>query len=717
MKKLSLILGLFGIVGILILAFKSGNDINNYNDKIGKFLQESIARNSHSSYVVWVFLNDKGPDAIQKLSNPLSIVSERSLERRKKVLPENGLLDFTDIPVYENYVNDIKQNTVKIRVVSKWLNSISVEATPSQIYELASKDFVNKIEIVERYRKVNDTEDISFDDANSQGIITDEPDVDSLNYGTSATQMTLIKANIPHNNGIYGQGIIIANFDAGYLNFNHEAFTTLPMKIWKKRDFHTGDTVTIASHSHGQATLSLVGGYMPGQLISPAFKSTFVLCRTEVDPTETPIEMDHWVAAAEWADSLGVDIITSSLGYLEFDSPYPDYTWVDMNGNTLPITIGADLAVHKGITVFNSAGNDGNNTSHNTLGGPADGDSVITIGATTSAGVRASYSSVGPTTDTPPRTKPDIMTQGSGNKVATSTGYSTFGSGTSWACPMAAGVGAQMLSANKNLTPIQIRNILRKFANNSASPNNLVGWGLVDAEKSVDSARKLDNIPPVIVHSQPFINTTNTSALTFKAIIKDNGIIRYSRTDEAPRIYFRKYNGSTWTSFTFANFTSVNLDTFYFQITGSAIGTTVEYYFAAQDIALPSALLSTLPPGGSGINPPGIMAPSTRFSYIVSSPSLVKNENSVPVEFKLFDNYPNPFNPVTNIKFSIIELSQVKLNIYDISGRMITQLVNMQLSPGVYSYRFDASGLSSGIYFYRIQAGMNTAVNKMLLIK
>jgi len=715
MKKLTIIFGILGIVTVMFLAFKAENNTNNGNDKISEFLRESISINSEKNYIVWVYLNDKGPDAMSKLSSPLSIVSEKSLERRRKVLPDNNLLDFTDIPVYENYVNEIRQNVSNVRVISKWLNSISVEASPSQIFELASKNYVRKIEKVERYRKINDIEDLNQNDASSFDNLKDDLDVDSLNYGTSTTQMTLIKANIPHNNGIFGQGIIIANFDAGYNNLNHETFTTLPMKIWKKKDFQDGDTVSLASHSHGQATLSLVGGYKPGQLISPAFMSTYVLCRTEVDPGETHLEMDYWIAAAEWSDSLGVDIITSSLGYLQFDPPYTSYSWTDMNGHTVPITIAADLAVHKGITVFNSAGNNGSNSSHNTLGAPADGDSVITIGATNSTGVRASYSSVGPTTDTPPRIKPDIMTQGSGNKVATSTGYSTFGSGTSWACPMAAGVGAQMLSANKNLTPIQIRDILRKFGNNSSSPNNSVGWGLVDAEKSVDSARKLDNVVPTIIHTQPFTNTSSTSVVTLKAIIKDNGIIRYSRSNEAPRIYYRKYNNGTWTSFTSVSYSSVNLDTFYFQIPGSGYVTTVEYYFAAQDIALPNALVSTLPSGGSGINPPGSTAPTSRFSYTVSPASIIK-ENSIPVEFKLYENYPNPFNPVTNIKFSIIETSQVKLNIYDISGRLIFEIVNMKLLPGVYTYQFNASELSSGVYFYSLDAGRNSAVNKMLLI-
>ena len=711
MKKITSFL----LITVVIFAVSIGTKTE--YTKISDRVKNAINYSTDEKLIVYVFFNDKGPNVDQYISNPLSLVSEKSLERRKKVLPANQLVDITDVPVYQSYVNQVSNKVIKVRHELNWFNCVSVEGTKAQVLDIAGLDCVAKIDLVERYKKIKENDEIVSDKSVSYNPYS--PLVDSMNYGASLRQDTMIKVNKVHNNGIYGQGVIIAHFDAGYLNFNHEAFTTYPMKIWKRKDFSTGDTVTLASHSHGQATLSLVGGYKPGSLIGPAFASTFVLCRTEVDPTETPAEMDNWAAAAQWADSLGADVITSSLGYLVFDSPYTSYTWQDMNGHTMLVTNAADLAVHKGITVSNSAGNDGDNSSHNTLGGPADGDSVITIGALDPTGLKASYSSVGPTTDVPSRIKPDIMTQGSSNQVATQTGYSTFGSGTSWACPMAAGVMACMLSANKDLTPIQIRGILRKFASNTNSPNNSIGWGTIDANKSVDSARALDNTPPTILHTQPFTTTTNTGVLTFKARMFDNGIIRDSRTNEAPRLYNRKSTngGVNWSAWTGATKTSLTLDTFYFQIPASALGTTVQYYFAAQDIALPTALMSTLPAGGSGTNPPGATAPSTVFQFTVGTVSVISISSDVPKEFKLFNNYPNPFNPTTDIRYDLAKSGFVSLKIYDINGKLVNELVNQMQIAGSYKARFDASGFSSGIYFYQLTSGNFKAQNKMLLIK
>ena len=281
---------------------------------------------------------------------------------------------------------------------------------------------------------------------------------------------------------------------------------------------------------------------------------------------------------------------------------------------------------------------------------------------------------------------------------------------------MAAGVGAMMISANKNITPIQVRDILRKFGSNTSSPNNLIGWGTVNAEKAVDSVRKLDNSIPVIQHSQPFTSTTNTGNLSFKARIFDNGIIR-QRTNEAPRLYYRKNTGSGWSAWSFVNKTSSNLDTFYFQIPGSVLGTTVQYYFAAQDIALPNALAATLPSGGNGINPPGSTAPSSGFQYVVGTTSISGIGSDIPKEFKLFNNYPNPFNPSTEIKYDIPKASQVSLKVYDINGRLVKELVNQMQTAGSYTARFEAAGLSSGIYFYQLTAGNFKAQNKMMLLK
>ncbi|MCC7159159.1 MAG: S8 family peptidase [Ignavibacteria bacterium] len=661
-----------------------------------------------------------------ELNNPLQIVSQRSLDRRSKVKPSGELVDYTDIPLYTNYVNAVAGNVLKVRHGAKWLNSMSVEVNREQISTLSHFDFVSKIELVERFKIKKENVEYSSDNSpvftNSDpnyGNNTDDPLADTLNYGTQSalTQITQIKVNMVHNQGIYGQGVLIASFDAGFSNLTHEIFTTFPMKIKSRYDFQTHST-TLTGHSHGTATLSLVGGYKPGQLIGPAFMSDFILARTEVDPTETPVEMDNWIAAAHWADSLGADVITSSLGYIDFDPPYSSYTWQDMNGNTMPITIAADLAVNKGIVVSNSAGNNGSGPQ-NTLGGPADGDSVLTIGAVTSTGTRSSFSSVGPTTDVPARIKPDIMAMGSNNRVAGTTGNSYYnGNGTSFSCPLASGVCALMLSANKDLTPMQVRGILRKFASRTNTPDNYYGWGIIDASLSVDSARKLDNTPPVILHNQPFTNTASNSTVIMKAKITDNGIIR-NWLNQAPLLYYRKSTnaGATWSAYASVTNSGLSVDTFSFSIPGSANNTYVQYYFAAQDIALPVPKMSTLPAGGTGINPPGVNAPSNLFQYTVGLLAVEPISSEIPSSFRLFNNYPNPFNPVTKIRFDIAKQTSAKLYVYDVLGRVVETLVDEDLKAGKYEIIFQGVSLSSGIYFYRLETSDFVETKKMLMIK
>ncbi len=693
--------------------------------KSGKFgdpLLNALKADTKTDYVVYVFFKDKGPDAEKYLLNQTALVTQRSLERRAKVLPPDKLVGFEDIPVFGGYVNKVSAHTNKVRHILKYVNAVSVEVTKAQIYNIADYDFVEKIDLVETMvRNRNCDEETTSATEDNFVQQNDYPLVDSLNYGTGLTQISQINVNLVHNDGIYGQKVMVANFDNGLRQRNHEVFTTYPMNIYKQYDFQLHDTTAGrvgSATSHGTNTLSLVGGYKPGKMIGPAFGSIYLVARTEVDTFERPIEMDNWTAAAYWADSLGADVVTSSLGYLTFDTGYPNWSWTDMNGRTLVSTLAAVWLQRHGVLVCNSAGNSGQ-TTHNTLGSPADADSIVTVGAVTSTGTIASFSSCGPTTDVPPRIKPDLDAMGSGNYVAstgTTSSYST-GSGTSYSCPLTAGVCALVLSANRNLTHMQVIGIMKKMASNYSSPNNVYGWGIINAKTSVDSARKLDYQAPVIVHTQPFTTTTNTGVITMKAKITDNGIIRYTRTGEAPRLYYRTKVGSgNWSAYTGVTQTSMNRDTFYFAIPGNALGTTVQYYFAAQDIALPSPLAVTLPAGGGGINPPGYNAPSAPFQYTVGTPSSISG-NEIPVEYKLFDNYPNPFNPSTTIKFSVKENNFVTLKIYDISGKEVMKLVNQPLTAGTYEIKWDAANFSSGIYFCSIQAGSFKDVKRMTLIK
>jgi hypothetical protein len=212
-----------------------------------------------------------------------------------------------------------------------------------------------------------------------------------------------------------------------------------------------------------------------------------------------------------------------------------------------------------------------------------------------------------------------------------------------------------------------------------------------------------------------------------KAKITDNGIIR-NWTNEAPRLYYRKSTngGINWTSYTAVVYYYTNLDSFYFKIPGSVADTRVEYYFAAQDIALPIPKMSTLPANGSGVNPPGTTPPPTRFVYDVLMVGIAGNNSELPREFKLYNNYPNPFNPVTKIKFDLpksnLTLSEAKglnvlLKVYDVLGREVSRIIDGELQPGRYEIDFNATNLPSGVYFYKLVSDSFSDVKRMILIK
>jgi hypothetical protein len=453
---------------------------------LGKLLARQYSSlPDNSPTLILVSFKDKGKPELRKSAEPRALLSTHAIWRRSKVRDAAHIIDEQDVPLEESYVQSVASFTSSIRHRLKWFNAVSAMATKQQIEEIRRLPFVTEVELVGRWRTRKDDEQPQ-PMKNSPAAQTPSSTL-ALNYGTSFTQVNQINVPAVHNLGFYGQGVVIGVFDNGFRNLAHQAFDS--MKIIATHDFvdhkvsvKPNDTLP-GFGSHGVWTLSTIGGYWPGSLIGPAFKSSFILARTENDSSETPIEEDNWAAAIQWADSIGVDVASTSLGYLGFDAPYTSLTWQDMNGHTALITNAADRAVGLGIVVVNSAGNSGFNPSQNTLIAPADGDSVITAGAVTSAGIRTSFSSVGPTTDNPPRIKPDVMAMGQGVKTASATDTVNYVgvSGTSFSCPLSAGVAALVLCANPSLTPIQVREAMRQTASNVCAPNNLMGWGILNA--------------------------------------------------------------------------------------------------------------------------------------------------------------------------------------------------------------------------------------------
>ncbi|MCB0727806.1 MAG: S8 family serine peptidase [Ignavibacteriae bacterium] len=488
-------------ISFLIISLTGSNTFNS-NYKISKsVINELSFKPSGEKILVWIEFTDKGQNYSSLISRPETFLTKKAIDRRKKVKPANALVDYTDIPLNQNYVEELRASGIEIKNRSKWFNRVSCYASRIQIEQMCDNDFVNRVELVRKFKK--DPNDIEFtrspyvsesDNNGSQNNVAYQ-----LNYGTSLTQMEMINAPMAHDSGYYGQGVLIALFDAGVDNLSHPCFDSLRARGLRTYDFVNHDTIVgdqfgqMGQGWHGTMTLSLVGGYRPGSIISPAFRSKYLIAKTENTDSETPLEEDNWLAAAEWADSLGADIITSSLGYLtmDFGSDH-SYDWTWMNGDSCLITIGADLAVNKGLLICNSAGNEGSHPTHNTIIAPADGDSVISVGSVNSPSKnRSSFSSVGLTTDG--RIKPDVCAMGSGNKIAQTgegnTGYSS-GSGTSFSCPMTAGACAIILSANPNLTPRQVWQILITTADSASAPSRYRGWGLINTWEAVKMARE-----------------------------------------------------------------------------------------------------------------------------------------------------------------------------------------------------------------------------------
>ena len=292
----------------------------------------------------------------------------------------------------------------------------------------------------------------------------------------------MLNGDILHDMGYRGQGKVIAVLDGGFLNANTlDVFDSLWQnnQILGTHDFVNGGQVLFDGHPHGSMVLSCMGGNYPGELIGTAPKASYWLLRSEDTGSEYRIEEYNWVSAAEYADSVGADVINSSLGYSDnFTDPGQNHTYSEMDGNTTPCTIGADMAAKKGILVVNSLGNSGNSDWYY-LGAPSDGDSVLGIGAVTENGSYASFSSHGPSYDG--RVKPDVVAQGSGAYVVDPYGGGFgYNSGTSFSSPIMAGMVTCLWQANPALNNMQIADAVSKSASQYLSPDDMLGYGIPD---------------------------------------------------------------------------------------------------------------------------------------------------------------------------------------------------------------------------------------------
>lgn len=433
----------------------------------------------------WVYFNDK-PNSATYLSNPLAMLSQRALDRRTA---QGIALTIQDVPVYQPYINQIDAaNGITVLAKSKWLNCVHVRGLQADINTLSTLSFVNHL-----YWANNSLNRIAN---NKQTTINKKLETaTNFNYGTSANQIQMLNGHLLHQQNYTGTGKVIAVLDAGFPNVDiAQPFQRLFANnlILGGYDFVNRNNNFYTGNSHGTLVLSCMGGYKDGQLVGTAPDAAYYLYITEDVNSENPVEESYWVEAAEEADRVGVDVITSSLGYFEYDNPSYSHSYSDMTGNKNFASKGANIAFSKGIIIVASAGNAGT-TNVPQIGVPAEATNVLAVGAVQANRNYASFSSIGPSFDG--RVKPDVMAQGQASVLSNTAGTITTANGTSFSGPIMAGMIASFWQAVPTLTNQQIVNFVKQSADRFTNPDPQYGYGIPNFETALNIALGTNSNP------------------------------------------------------------------------------------------------------------------------------------------------------------------------------------------------------------------------------
>jgi hypothetical protein len=488
---------------------------------------QSFAQIAPDTYYIQFTDKNNSPYSID---NPEEFLSQRAIDRR---VNQGIEIIENDLPVNPEYLQGVADAGATLLNATKWFNGVTIY-TESQtvVDEILALPYVSsalKLVNKEIFEEKGFFKNESFGSLDPESFIN-ERSTSELDYGAAENQIDQINGIPLHNMGYLGQGMIIAVLDGGFVGVEeHPVFDSLwaNNQILGTKDFvHPYDQNVYTESEHGKSVLSTIGANKPGQMIGTAPKANFWLLRSEDVMTENIIEEYNWVSAAEFADSVGADVINSSLSYQDFDLPQWTHPYSEMDGNTAPATIGADLVTSKGVLVCNSAGNSGS-SSFPWNDAPADADSVFSIGAVDGNGFRASFSSIGPTFDG--RIKPAVMAKGQGTTVAR--GYSGIetGSGTSYSSPIIAGMSTCLWQANPTMTVMEIQAAIKESASRSDNPDNEYGWGIPDYMEAhtimTNIETPLENIEGIItVKTWP--NPFN-SALTIEIKSELNENVRF----------------------------------------------------------------------------------------------------------------------------------------------------------------------------------------------
>lgn len=426
----------------------------------------------------WVFLTDK-ENVAASISNPISILTQEAIDRKTL---HNTPIDERDVPVNETYITQLKTTAgITVMAKSKWMNAVHVRGTQSDINNLSGLTFVDYIEFADKGLNSREASEMEYKfyvpETRNNRVV--------FNYGNTTNQVQMIGADDLHLSDYTGDGIVVAVLDSGFPNVNTMgAFQRIrdAGKLLNGYDFvnRTENVYAYTGNSHGTRVLSDMAGFVQDQFVGTAPDATYYVFRTEDAGSENPVEESYWVEAAERADSLGVDIINTSLGYKAYDNPNYSHTNADLNGVTTFITRGANIAFDKGMLLVTSAGNSGTSG----LGAPADSPGVLSIGAVDASGNYASFSSQGSSIQ--PTQKPDIVAQGASSYVVDQNNNIVTNSGTSFSSPIMAGGIASLWQAAPELTNAELMQIVRTSASQYNTPDFLLGYGIPDLQDALN---------------------------------------------------------------------------------------------------------------------------------------------------------------------------------------------------------------------------------------
>ncbi|WP_439150918.1 S8 family serine peptidase [Winogradskyella sp.] len=491
--------------------------------KITLLLLLQFTINSYAQEDAWIYLTDK-PNVAASLANPITILTQKAIDRKQNY---NVVIDERDVPVNEGYINDLKTQTgITVLAKSKWFNAAHVRGSEADINALSTLAYVDSIDFA------NNTLD-------SRATFTEIPNKFNIesqqravfNYGDTQNQVEMINADNLHVDDFTGEGITIAVMDSGFPNVDTMgAFQRLRDNgdLLNGYDFvnKTADVYASGASSHGTVVLSDMAGFIQDEFVGTAPDASYYLFLTEDATSENPVEESYWVEAAERADSLGVDMINTSLGYRVFDNSNYDYTPADMNGQVAFISKGASIAVEKGILVVASAGNAGA-TAWQTVGAPADSPDVLSVGAVDANGNYVSFSSQGGAAQAGYQ-KPDVVARGGNAYVVSLNNSITQLNGTSFSAPILCGGIASLWQAIPNATAQEVMDYVRQSASQFSTPDDLLGYGIPDLDAARNIALTIEDqtLVTISVYPNP---VTNVVTISHPEALRDAQISIYNQ--------------------------------------------------------------------------------------------------------------------------------------------------------------------------------------------